>query len=161
MTSTDTQRVTLVERIRTLTEEVIEDDSYFLVDIEIRGFKGSRSVEIFIDGDKGINVDVLAGISRRLGFIIESDDVIAGKYTLTVSSPGDKYAFQLPRQFGKHVGQKLDFRLGDSGEGEETESVQGTLESVSDDCLLLKGLSGEKREIRFDNITKAKVVLPW
>jgi len=106
MNTTDVQRVSLSERIVTLTEEVIENDSYFLVDIVLRGFKGSRSIEIFIDGDSGVDLDVLAGISRRIGFIIDSEEVIAGKYTLTVSSPGDKYAFRSSRQYTKHIGQK-------------------------------------------------------
>lgn len=159
--STDIQRVPLIARIRALAEEVIEDDSYFVVDLVIRGFERSRAIEIFIDGDHGINVDVLAGISRRLGFIIDSEDVVAGKYTLTVSSPGNKYAFQLPRQYGKHVGKKLDLRINASDMEKETETVQGTLTSVSDKSVVLKGLNEELREIKFENITEAKVVLPW
>jgi len=161
MTKADVQGKTLLERIVSLTEEVIENDSYFLVDIALRGFKGSRVIEIYIDGDDGVDVDVLAGISRRLGFIIESEDLIAGKYTLTVSSPGAKYAFRSPRQYGKHVGQKLDLRIGRSGADEETELVRGTLKSVSDEQLVLIGSNEEKRKINFNEITKAKVVLPW
>lgn len=161
MISTETNRLSLEDRIWAVAEEVLAEDSHFLVDLAIRGHKGSRSVEIYVDGDEGVNVDELARVSRRLGFLIESEGMIHGTYTLTVSSPGDRFAFKLPRQFGKHVGKQLDLRINQAKSDKETESVSGKLTSVSKNSLTLEVQNGENREIEFESITNAKVILPW
>ena len=39
----------IADRVRDLTEEVITGTNYFLVDVQVRGHKGTRVVEVYID----------------------------------------------------------------------------------------------------------------
>ena len=154
-------QTTLESRVMALVLESIEDESYFPVKLVVRGFKGSRAVDVFIDADEGAAVDELAAIARRLRFLIDSEEAVEGKYSLTVSSPGDQYAFELPRQYGKHVGKTLEVKYADADQQEETATVRGSLKEVADGHLEIDPSGGELTTIQIDRITKAKVVLPW
>jgi len=69
-------------RVQALVEEVIFDSPLFLVDLIVRGHKGSRVVEVYLDSDRPLDVDALARISREVGFLLDTEEVIDGKYTL-------------------------------------------------------------------------------
>ncbi|NNE70248.1 MAG: ribosome maturation factor RimP, partial [Rhodothermales bacterium] len=125
-----------------------------IVDIVVRGRQGSRVVEVFLDSDDGIGLDQLASFSREVGFLLEAEDVIKGKYRLNVSSPGADRPLTLPRQMRKHVGRKLSVKR------EEGKPVQGVLQSADDEGITLKKGKEEVR-LAFDSIQEARVVLPW
>jgi ribosome maturation factor RimP len=171
-----TEHVSLEERVRVFVLEAIEDENYFLVKLIARGYKGSRAIEVFIDADSGALVNELASIGRRLRFLLDSEMVIDGKYTMTVSSPGDQYAFILPRQYNKHVGKTLDIQYETPDSLKETDTVRGSLQNVSGSTLSLRSettgkkgtgkkeagkIEADSTEILIDRITKASVVLPW
>ncbi len=156
-----TSHVSLDERIKSLVLESLDDENYFLVKLIVRGYRGARAVEVYVDSDTGALVNELAAIGRRLRFLIDSEAAIDGKYTMTVSSPGDQYAFIMPRQYTKYVGKTLDIQYKLSETVEETVSVQGSLETVSGESLILREKDGNNNEILIDRIKNAKVVLPW
>ena len=159
--STSTEHVSLEEKVKALVLEAIEDETYFLVKLILRGHKGARALEVYVDADAGALVNDLAAIGRRLRFLIDSEEAIDGKYTMAVSSPGDQYAFLMPRQYTKFVGKTLDVQYDSPEPDEETVSVKGSLEEASGDSLILRLNGGEKAHILIDRIIKAKVVLPW
>lgn len=144
------------ERVRTLVEEVI-DESMFVVEVIVRGRKGSRVVEVFLDGDAPLSIEALARVSREAGFLIEVEDVIDGKYRLNVSSPGLDRPLTLPRQYKKHVGRTLRVRFRD---GENERAVKGKLLKTGEDGVVIAAGKQELR-IPFTEIVRAKVELPW
>jgi len=137
--------------IRKLAEEAMaEDDSLFLVDVKIKGNTGNQKVLVFVDGDNGISIDACSRISRRISADLEEVDVIPGKYTLEVSSPGLDFPIVLHRQYVKNVGRALDVEL-NNGSKEE-----GELLEVTDDAIVLKG-EKENRSLKFEEIKQSKV----
>ena len=74
----------IADRVRTLTEEVILGTSYFLVDVEVRGHKGTRVVEVYVDSKDEFGHDDLAVISKEIGFLLDVEDVVDGSYKLEV-----------------------------------------------------------------------------
>lgn len=147
----------LQSRIVELAEAAIDRPELFLVDVVMRGQKGSRIIEVYVDGDEAVGVTELAGISRRLAFVLETEDIIRGKYHLNVSSPGSDRALKMHRQFQKHIGRKLEIRY-----GSEVEHVDvGKLESISDIELSLRLKEGDAKSISITEIKRANVVLPW
>ena len=94
-------------RVKTLVEEVLAGSPHFLVDLEVRGARGSQAVDVFIDSDEGLGVGTLARISREVAFLLDTGEVIAGHYRLNVSSPGLDRPLKLPRQYKKNVGRAL------------------------------------------------------
>lgn len=147
----------LRSRIRALAGEVATDSDAYVVDVQVRGQKGSRIVEVFVDADEGVGSDDLARISRGLAFLLETEDVVKGKYYLNVSSPGAERPLTLPRQYHKHVGRPFEVKT-----GPETDPTvrTGTLVAVRDDAFDLD-VDGTTETIPFAEVTEARIRLPW
>lgn len=149
---------TLDERIKRVVEEVLTDPALFLVEVSVRGVKGSRVIEIFVDSDNNIDIDMLASLNREISFLLETADFIEGKYRLNVSSPGLERPLVMPRQFRKNLGRQLKVKLR-LPDGNKT--VKGTLATINDDFVELKLANGDLQQVAFDSIEEAKVMLPW
>lgn len=147
-------------RVRELVEEVIDASPIFLVDVEVRGSRGSRVVEIFVDSDEELNVDTLARISREVEVLLDVEDVISGRYSLNVSTPGLDRPLAMPRQYRKNVGRPLrvHYRKED---GRGNTEAEGTLVGADDEAIDVEVSDADIRRIRFDEIMWAKVQLPW
>ncbi len=147
----------LRSRIHALADEVASDGDAYVVDVQVRGQKGSRVIEVFVDADQGVGSDDLARLSRDLAFLLDTEDAVKGKYYLNVSSPGAERPLMLPRQYRKHVGRLFKVTTG-------TESVPvvrtGTLAAVRDDAFDLD-VDGTTETIPFADVIDARVQLPW
>lgn len=148
----------IADRVRTLTEEVILGTSYFLVDVEVRGHKGTRVVEVYVDSKDEFGHDDLAVISKEIGFLLDVEDVVDGSYKLEVSSPGIKRPLTMPQQYEKNVGRTLRVRYDLNG---NEEIVVGDLRSADETGVELTLASGERLELPYDAITQARIELPW
>lgn len=148
----------IADRVRSLTQEVIAGTSYFLVDVAVRGHKGTRVVEIYVDSPEDFGHDDLAVVSKEVGFLLDVEDVVDGSYKLEVSSPGIKRPLKMPQQYQKNVGRTLRVRY--QTEGNE-EIVVGDLTSASDDEIELELSSGDQLRLPYQTINQARIELPW
>jgi len=148
------------QRVEALVEEVISDSSLFLVEVVVRGRKGSQVVEVYLDSDVALDVEGLARVSREVSFLLETEEVFSGMYHLNVSSPGADRPLLLPRQFPKHVGRTLAV-ISKGGQGEPTVTTTGTLQTVDEQGIALSLSKGEPHRFSFEEIVEARVVLPW
>lgn len=144
--------------IAAIVEESFEDERHFLVDLKISAGKGPKKVLVLVDGDDGITIDDCAALSRKIGHRLEEDDVMEGRYTLEVSSPGVDFPLTQARQFQKNVGRVLKILI--TGQAE----IRGELLDVSTQGITLKKeiKKGKKREyeqveLSFAEITRAIV----
>ena len=139
------------DRIRAIVEKAIADqEDLFLVDIKIKGNIGNQKILVFVDGDDGISIDQCGRISRELGAEMEETDLIEGKYTLEVSSPGLDFPLSLNRQYKKNIGRELsiDTHTGDS--------IEGELLEINDSGISIK-VNLENRFLEFEEIKQSKV----
>jgi ribosome maturation factor RimP len=150
---------TLEAKVRTLAEEVLVGTTYFLVDLNVRGHKGTRVLEIYVDGDEDFGHDDIAVISKEIGFLLDVEDVVDGGYTLEVSSPGIKRPLGHRRQYQKNVGRTLRVRHEPAGEKETI--LVGELVRATDDAIELEEPSGERHTLAYDDINQARIELPW
>ena len=150
---------TLPEKVEAFAREAIAGTPLYLVEVEVRGQKNARVVRVFVDADEGVNLDTCAQVSRQLGFLLETDDTIDGKYRLEVSTPGVDRPLADPRQYKKNVGRPLSVRY--EAEGGKKHHT-GTLEEAGDETFVLsvKGRP-EPLTIPYAAVTKATVELPW
>ena len=149
----------LASKVRALTEEVIAGTPYFIVDVEVRGHKGTRVVEIFIESDTDLDHDDLARISNEVGFMLDVEDAFDDSYTLEVSSPGIKRPLTMPRQFKKNVGRVL--RVKTKSENGSSENIMGELIDADEESITLETAAGETERIPYAAIERAKLDLPW
>lgn len=150
----------LVEQIRARVEEVLQGTAFFLIDVVVRGRRGAHVVEIFVDGDRGPSLQDLEQLSREIGFLLDSEDVLPGSYTLNVSSPGVDRPLVHPRQYPKHVGRMLEVLLV-AKEGMPAERLRGTLQQADAEAIELQLPDGSLRRLRYAEIQSARVCLPW
>lgn len=154
----NTTQQRIADRVRALTEEVITGTSYFLVDVEVRGHKGTRVVEVYVDSKEEFGHDDLAVISKEIGFLLDVEDVVDGSYKLEVSSPGIKRPLTMPQQYQKNVGRTLRVRYETDG---NEEIVVGDLTSADDTEVELELASEERLQLPYHAITQARIELPW
>ena len=138
------------QRIRELVVKLIEGtDDLFLVDVKVKGNTGNQKVLVFVDGDQGISIDQCSQLSRQLGAEMEEEEIMDGKYTLEVSSPGLDFPLVLKRQYIKNKGRELEVEVDDG-------KLEGKLREIKEDSILLD-LKGQERWIRLEEIKQSKV----
>ena len=148
---------TLEDRLRTLADEAAEDSGLYIVGVAVRGRPGSRVVEVYADGD-GAGIDELAGLSRRLSFMLDTEDPVKGHYRLDVSTPGADRPLADIRQYPQHVGRTLVVRYATAaGDAEAT----GTLAEATPDAITLQPEAGDAVVVAVADLVEARVALPW
>ncbi|MDT8325537.1 MAG: hypothetical protein RRA94_15595, partial [Bacteroidota bacterium] len=110
-----------------------------LVDVEVRRQGKKRLIEVFVDTERGITADELAGISRLLGDAIEKGDLVQDAYTLIVSSPGLDRPIRHPWQFRRHTGRIARVRWKEKGTEVEH---SGEITDATDEQVLLRDGDG-------------------
>jgi ribosome maturation factor RimP len=146
------------EEITRLVDRVLARTTLYRVRVDVRGQRGSRIVEVFVDGDEGVTIDQCAEISRELELLIDTEEVLDGGYRLSVSSPGIDQPIVIPRQYTRHLGRDIKVHVAQPGGDEEV--FTGRL--VHADASTIKlDVHGEPKVVAIDDIVRAKIELPW
>jgi ribosome maturation factor RimP len=111
-----------------------------------------------MDKEGGPSVDDLSRVSRRLSDMLDSEDAIAGAYTLEVSSPGINRPLKKPEHFGRFVGKRIRVRTRDMIDGRR--SFIGILGQVLGDSVILTQ-EGKQYQIPFSMIDKSNYEHDW
>jgi ribosome maturation factor RimP len=122
------------EIIQTLTEEWLQSNDYFLVDII---FGADDRIVIEIDHADGVWIEDCAELSR---FLQEKLGDELGEYELEVGSAGLGQPFKVAQQYQNHIGDTLEV-LGADGK-----KVQGVLKSVEGRDFTLTIREKQKQE---------------
>ena len=122
------------EIIQTLTEEWLQGNDYFLVDII---FGTDDRIVIEIDHADGVWIEDCAALSR---FLQEKLGDELGEYELEVGSAGLGQPFKVAQQYQNHIGDTLEV-LGADGK-----KVQGVLKSVEGRDFTLTVREKQKQE---------------
>ncbi len=137
-------------QIRSLVEEELlpgaeQEDSPWLVDIELTGDGKGRVIRFLVDTDRGIGVDQLGHLSRSIGALLDQEDLVPFRYRLEVCSPGLTRPLKSERQFRKAVGHDLRLRWREEGpEGLLEHKCEGRLQAVDERTLSLAAPEGER-----------------
>ena len=102
---------TIQEKIAQIAERVASSEGIELVEVECKGNTGSRIVRVFIDKPGGVGHTDCELISRQVGTILDVEEVVPGRYTLEVSSPGlDRKLLKLS-DYERFSGKKARLKL--------------------------------------------------
>jgi len=152
----------LKESIAKLAQQHLQDDSYYLVDVVIKGMDTRKKVLILVDGDDGVNIDTCANLSRALGNDLEMDELFEDPFTLEVSSPGVDHPLMLSRQYKGRVGKRLKVLL------KNGEEITGALLTAEDEIISLskevksgKKIETEEIELKYNEIEKSFVLISF
>ena len=148
----------LPARLHELAAPLAAELGLELDEVEVRGQRGSRKVRLIADAPDGLDVEAVAALSRRVGEQLDEQDLIAGSYTLEVSSPGADRPLRRPRDFARNIGREVRVVRREDAEG--ARETTGTVSAVDDDEITLQADRAEVT-IPLREIDHGKVVLPW
>lgn len=150
------------EIIQTLTEEWLQGNEYFLVDIN---FAADDRIVIEIDHADGVWIEDCAALSR---FLQERLGEELGEYELEVGSAGLGQPFKVAQQYMNHIGDTLEVLQADG------KKVQGVLKTVDAPSFTItvqekQKVEGKKRPVlvdvdktyQMDEVKYAKYVLAF
>lgn len=145
----------IINKISELTESVLSGTDFFLIDVEIKG--GNEPVVwVYIDAeDRGVTMDECAELSNELSFLMDAHEVFSGTYRLNVSSPGVTRPLADRRQYPKNRGRKSRIKFKVNG---EYLKVEGILDEVDEDKIILKQEDGSTIDISFDQVVETKII---
>ena len=122
------------ETIQTLTEEWLQGNDYFLVDIN---FAADDRIVIEIDHADGVWIEDCAELSR---FLQERLGDELGEYELEVGSAGLGQPFKVAQQYVNHIGDTIEVL------DLEGKKLQGTLKAVEGNSFTLTVQEKQKQE---------------
>ena len=147
----------LESNIKEIAEEIVERNNFFMVDMVLHGKPGSRSIEIYIDGEQNVTADDCAKLSSEINLMLENLPDIGSNYYLEISSPGVDRPLKFLKQYPKHINRKFEISY---ISGEVTKKITGKLVGIEGENLMFHS-GGKDTIVNFNNITKAKVLISF
>lgn len=135
---------------------LIEQEDLELVELDLVGKPPHYILRIFVDKAGGVNVEECADLSRRLSDYLDTEDLIQGRYTLEVSSPGlERPLLSLDdfrRKIGERVKVDLKFPL------DEKKEIKGEIVEVRENEVVI-ALEDKVETIPWDRIEKGRIII--
>ncbi len=146
-------------------EKMFEDNTieefsiYELVHIELVKEGKQKFLRLYVDKDGGISHDDCVLISRKLGSILDEEDLIQEAYILEVSSPGIERPLKKLKDFVRFTGKKAEFKLYAPLEEIGMKKFIGNITSVNNEDIVIKlEENDEIVTVPFDKIATSKLV---
>ncbi|MBW7887031.1 MAG: ribosome maturation factor RimP [Bacteroidetes bacterium] len=133
----------IIEKISNIITSCIEQEGAYLVEVNLRGERTSKVVEIYLDSDEGITIEKCSVISRKISALLDEANLIEGRYRLDVSSPGLDRPLKLQRQYKKNIGRNCKVQYLNE---EKKSTVEGELKNISETHLTIQ--TGKNTELQ-------------
>lgn len=152
----------VTDEITALTESVIAQLGFFLVDVEYRPEVGRKVLRLYIDKEGGrISLDDCETVSRAVEKLLANSELEARllreSYLLEVSSPGADRILKNEREFVHFKGREVSLILKTPIDGQIR--LEGILGEVSPEKLQLHLEGNKTLEIIRTQIKKAQLRL--
>jgi ribosome maturation factor RimP len=149
-----------LEQIRALADRVVQEEGLELVDFEWVGTANNHVLRLFIDRvPGGVSLEDCERVSKRLGVLLDVEDIIPHQYHLEVSSPGLDRKLIHAEDFQRFLGRLAKIRTrAPIGKGR---FHQGRLVKFEDGVITLAVSRTHHIEIPLDQVEKANLVVEW
>ena len=112
-----------------------------------------KLVKVVVDGDEGVNLDLVADVSRAIDTLFEESGVLGNAdWTLEVTSPGIDRPLTLPRHWRRNVGRMVQIHLSDG-----RDALGRIMEFDEETGALVLQVKGANRKFNTADVTKALV----
>jgi ribosome maturation factor RimP len=149
---------TQLAAIQALAEPILNERHLELVELTAHPRGGEQLIRMLVDGVGGVTIEQCAQANRRIGEALEQANVIEGRYTVEVSSPGLDRPLTVKRDFERAIGEDLDVQVA-SADG-RVRPQRGMLLAVQHEAIVLKTPAGNVT-VPFADIRGAKKALRW
>jgi ribosome maturation factor RimP len=155
-------RADIIDKVTRIVERAGSEDSIEPVEVVWAGSGRHRLLRIYIDKPGGVTHGDCEAISRYVGTVLDAEDTIPGAaYTLEVSSPGVERKLSKPRDFERHLGQKVKVVLREPVAGRSV--WEGTLAGFADQGRHIDLAPPQGDPVRFglDQVVRANLKFEW
>ncbi len=150
----------LEKELEKIVEPVVNNLGYSLYDIEYVKEGKEWFLRLYIDNEKGIDLDDCEKVSNAVSDELDKVDPIESAYSLEVSSCGLERRLRERKHYEAAVQKRVEIGLFKTVE--KSKKIIGELECVNDDSIIvLDEEKNKKIEINFDNISNAKILFNW
>lgn len=101
----------ITETIEELVTPILDELELELVDIEFAKEGKNWFLRVFIDNDKGVDIEDCGTVSERLSEKLDAADPIEQAYFLEVSSPGVERPLKKPEDIKKAIGKNVHMKM--------------------------------------------------
>ncbi len=145
----------LLPEIERIILPFLDKEGVELVEISPHG-KGKTSVlRITIWQKGGIGLDDLSRISRHISDLLDEEDIVPGKYTLEISSPGLDRELKTENDFRRAEGEKVKLNFTDGSE------ISGEIISVTDGQIVLSAEDEYQKSVPIGSISRGKIIIEF
>ena len=152
----------LIGNVREKVEEMLPGKQYFVVNVSLKGSRGRQLLEVLVDGDEGIDIGTCSRLSRELSAWLDGGELMKGRYTLEVGSPGVDYPLSSERQYKRNIGRELKVVMKDDSvvQGKLLKAESGGIqlevtEKGKGKKAVVKSLNIDMKEIRKSTVIVA------
>ena len=127
-----------------------------MYDVEYTKEGKNYFLRIFIDSDKGIDLNDCEKVNNEINDILDQADYIKEQYFLEVSSPGVERVLRKDKHLKKNIGEEVILKLFKKDENNKKE-YQGILTNFNENNIELDN----KVNIERKNISQIKTIFKW
>ena len=143
------------ERVEELIKDKIENIGYSLYDVEYAKEGPNYYLRIFIDSEKGIDLNDCEKVSNEINEKLDEADYIKEQYFLEVSSPGVERLLRKDRHLEQNIGKQVEAKLFKKDEKGRKEHI-GELKTFDEQTITIDEVKIERK-----NIAQLKTVYEW
>jgi ribosome maturation factor RimP len=148
----------LRDKLIALTEPLLGQMGYELVDLEYAPGRTQAVLRVFIDRPEGVGLDDCERASHEISALLDVADPVPMAYTLEVSSPGLDRVLRTPAHFQRFVGERIWLELHAPREGRRR--YTGRLEGLNGEGIELN-VDGAMVRVLFGEIGRARLAPLW
>lgn len=147
----------LENKVRALAEGLMEGMGLELVDVSYVTEHGRRILRLFIDKPGGVTIDDCSSVSREFGTILDVQDVMPGRYTLEVSSPGLDRPLFGEKDYVRFAGKKAKITTKTAIDGRK--NFKATIKGVEAGKVKVLDWDGKEFALDIPDILKARLIV--
>jgi ribosome maturation factor RimP len=146
-----------LQKITEMAQQVAASEGLTLVDVELKGGRGSRLLRLYIDKPEGISHADCERVSEQLSALLDVEDPFPGRYTLEVSSPGLDRKLVKASDFAHFAGRKARVVVREPVDDQKI--LEGRLAGFEEGRVRLDLGEAGLKELELSNIQKARLVV--
>lgn len=146
------------EKVAGLIKDTIENIGYNLYDVEYAKEGPNYYLRIYIDNQKGIDLNDCEKVSNEINDVLDKADYIKEQYFLEVSSPGVERKLRKDEHLKQNIGKQVEAKLFKKDE-KGNKNYIGILKSFDEETIKIETI--EEVKIERKNIAQLKTVYNW
>ena len=143
------------EQIENIILPIAEKEFVEIVDVEYVRENGDNVLRIYIDTDKGVNLDLCTKMSHLFGNELDKKNPIKEHYILEISSPGIDRILKKEKDFFRFIGLCVKVKIAVAINNQK--NFKGKLVSVGNNKIVVEDVTSGIVEIEISNIIKAQI----